>query len=74
MSPRPAVLASAVLACALLAAAGCGRATPEKLLRDAARDMEAGRIEAAAGKLERALAAEPDGPAAADAWNRLGLA
>ena len=58
MSPRPAVLASAVLACALLAAAGCGRATPEKLLRDAARDMEAGRIEAAAGKLERALAAE----------------
>lgn len=74
MSPRTAVLASAVLAGALLAAAGCGRATPEKLVRDAARDMESGRIEAAAGKLESALAAEPDGAVAADAWNRLGLA
>lgn len=72
---HPAIAALALAPLLLLAvAAGCGRATPEKLLQGAARDMEAGRIEAAAGKLETVLAAEPDGPAAADAWNRLGLA
>ena len=63
----------AALSLALLLGAGCGGSTPEKLLQGAARDMEAGRLDAAASKLESALAAEPDGPAAADAWNRLGL-
>ena len=66
----PAVLLGAAL---LLPAAGCGR-SPQHQVEAAVRDLRAGRLEAARGRLDAVLAGDPDPALAAEAWNWLGLA
>jgi tetratricopeptide (TPR) repeat protein len=67
----PALLLGAAI---LLPAAGCGRPSPARQVETAVRDLRAGRLEAARGRLEAALADEPDPALAAEACNWLGLA